>query len=591
MLTLYDANGGVIMPGFMLEISIKGARKNFGICRRNDLLVQRIEDKKSKYYIERRTVKKFLNDKVFYESPDFIVLTEGVILNRKELERLHGKSNFAETVIAMYQQKGEDFFKEFRGPFSGLLYDKVSDKWIVYTNHYGDKQIFYYVNDDVFLFGSEVTYLTSYLKNNGIPYSFNIEAAYMLLTHGYMLEDNTLIKEIRKLPAGHYVVIDKSGFRIKTYFEIDNEPDYTLKEDEIIEELDSLFRKAVRLEFDKDKEYGYRHLASLSGGLDSRMTVWVAHEEGYDDILIYTFSQSDYLDEKIAKKIAADLGYEFLFKSLDNGVYLMIDDMVRRQVEINFGNCLYSGNAHVRSFADIVNLNTFGLVHTGQLGDVIVGTYSSKPYHEKNFELLAGAYSFVLKDRLSIKLNRIYKNEEEFKMLNRGFNGILQGNMPFQQYTEVVSPFLDVDFFKFCMKVPVEFRFGHRIYFKWILKKHPKAANYKWEKIRSKITTPQLSIFGRKVPITQIIPKITRKVLYKNSLSSKHSSMNPLDYWYRKNPKLREYFERKFHEGKIILTGEKELLKDIERMYSEGGVIEKTQVLTLLEAYKYYFLE
>ena len=171
----------------------------------------------------------------------------------------------------------------------------------------------------------------------------------MLLTYGYMLEDNTLIKEIRKLPAGHYVVIDKSGFRMKTYFEIDNEPDYTLKEDEIIEELDSLFRKAVRLEFDKDKEYGYRDLASLSGGLDSRMTVWVAHEEGYDDILIYTFSQSDYLDEKIAKKIAADLSYEFLFKSLDNGVCLMIDDMVRRQVEINFGNCLYSGNAHVRA--------------------------------------------------------------------------------------------------------------------------------------------------------------------------------------------------------------------------------------------------
>jgi len=579
------------MPGFLVEISMKSTRKNFGICRRNDLLIERIDDKNSKYYIERRTVKKFLNDKVFFESPDFVVLTEGVILNRRELEQLYGKSNFAETVIAMYQQKGEDFFKEFRGPFSGLLYDKVNDKWIIYTNHYGDKQIFYYVGDDVFLFGSEVTYLISYLKNNGISYNFNLEAAYMLLTYGYMLEDNTLIKEIRKLPAGHYIVIDKSGFRIKTYFEIDNEPDYTLKDDEIIEELDSLFRKAVRLEFDKDREYGYRHLASLSGGLDSRMTVWVAHEEGYDDILIYTFSQSDYLDEKIAKKIAADLGYEFLFKSLDNGVCLMINDMVRRQVEINFGNCLYSANAHGKSFADIVNFNTFGLVHTGQLADVIGGTYSSKPYHEKNFEISAGAYSIFLKDKLKIiKLNREYKNEEEFKMLNRGFNGMLQGNLTFQEYTEVVSPFLDVDFFRFSMKIPVELRFGHKIYFKWILKKHPKAANYKWEKIGSKITTPQLSIFGRKVPITQIIPKIARKVIHKSSLNTKHH-MNPLGYWYRKNPKLREYFERKFQEGKIILSGEKELLKDIERMYSEGGVIEKTQVLTLLEAYKYYFAE
>lgn len=580
------------MPGFLIELSQRNkVRKNFGSCRRKDLIIEKIEDKNDKYYIERRTINKFLNDKVFFENKDFIVLTEGVILNRKQLEKEYNKKNFFETVISMYENIGENFFKEFRGSFSGALYDKNKDKWIIYTNHFGDKQIFYYKNNGNFIIGSEVTYITNYLKNNGLSYSFNTNGAYMLLTYGYMLEDNTLIKEIKKLIAGHYITIEKGIFKIKRYFEIDNEPDYSLKEDEIVDEMDKLFRKAIRLEFEKDLEYGYRHLASLSGGLDSRMTVWIAHEEGYDNLLVYTFSQSDYLDEKIAKKIAADLKYEFFFKALDNGLYLINNDIIRRQVEINFGDVLYSGNAHVRSFTDIINSDIFGLVHTGQLGDVIVGTYSSKPYHQKNFDLLSGSFSEYLRDKIkSIELNKEYKNEEEFKMYNRGFNGILQGNLPFQEYTEVISPFLDVDFFNFCMKIPLKYRYNHKIYFKWILKKHPKAAKYKWEKIKAKITTPTINIFGRTIPITQILRKIMVKAIFKNSLNTKYYSMNPLDYWYRNNIKLKEYFDRKYHENKKVFKVEKELSDDVERLYKNGNVVEKTQVLTLLEAYKYYFV-
>ena len=69
-------------------------------------------------------------------------------------------------------------------------------------------------------------------------------------------------------------------------------------------------------------EYGYNHICSLSGGLDSRMTAIVAHEMGYDQQLNITFSQSDYLDETIAKQIASDYGHNWMFKSLDNGIFL-----------------------------------------------------------------------------------------------------------------------------------------------------------------------------------------------------------------------------------------------------------------------------
>ncbi len=59
------------------------------------------------------------------------------------------------------------------------------------------------------------------------------------------------------------------------------------------------------MEFDKDIEYGYKHLVSLSGGLDSRMTTYVANDLGYGDSIVnLTFSKTNYVDEQTAKDIA-----------------------------------------------------------------------------------------------------------------------------------------------------------------------------------------------------------------------------------------------------------------------------------------------
>jgi len=65
---------------------------------------------------------------------------------------------------------------------------------------------------------------------------------------------------------------------------------------------------------------------------------------GCDGILAVTFSQSGYLDGRIAKRIAADFGFDFLFFSLDNVNYLKdIED----PVVANDSQVLFSGAAHL----------------------------------------------------------------------------------------------------------------------------------------------------------------------------------------------------------------------------------------------------
>jgi len=572
------------MSGFLGEISKTNVKKGFGKLNKSNLIHQTIESQK--YYLERRTIRKFENDKVFSEDDGYIIITEGVILNSLQLIEKYRARDLKSTVVRMYEQNGDTVFNEFRGSFSGLLYDKIRNKWLIYTNHIGDKQIFYALLGNTVIFGSEMTYLIDYMRNNNINYALDEVGAYFLLTYGYMLEDYTLIREIRKLNAGKYIKIEDGNFQILTYYEIDNTPDNSQSEEEIIENIDRLFRNAVKLEFEKDKEYGYKHIASLSGGLDSRMTVWVAHELGYTEQLNVTFSQTDYLDETIAKEIARDLKHEWLFYALDNGNYLK---NVQEMIEVNFGNCLYSGAAHENSCLSKINFSNYGLYHTGQLGDVILGTYYSSEDPQKPYTAGSGAYSRLLVTVTeSAFLKNTYSNEETFKFYNRGFTGILQGNLTIQKYTEATSPFLDIEFFNYCLRIPLKYRYDHRIYKQWILTKYPDAARYKWEKIQGKITERTYNVFGRTTTLRTLPSKAFNKLFKGSSLNSKWH-MNPLDYWYNTNDELREFFLDTFNKN-ISLLENGNLRKDCEKMFAEGNTIEKTQVLTLLEAWRYYFV-
>lgn len=44
-----------------------------------------------------------------------------------------------------------------------------------------------------------------------------------------------------------------------------------------------------------------------------------------------------------------------------------------------------------------------------------------------------------------------------------------------------------MDFLNFCLKVPLELRIKHKLYYKWILRKYPSAANYQYERIKGKL--------------------------------------------------------------------------------------------------------
>lgn len=534
------------------------------------------------FHCARNTLARFMDDKLFCEDDRYILIVEGVVLNKVELLERYRLSDMRELVIKLYEQQGETYFNAFRGSFSGALYDKGLKRWVVYTNHYGDKALFYYIGKQGFAIGSQVNYILASLKELGVGVAIDTDAVYKLLTYGFMNDDATPCSFIRRLLPGHYAIIDEGGFAVYEYWRPKgNKLDLSkLSEEELIDGLDERFRRAVSREFDKDDEYGYRHLCDLSGGLDSRMTTWVARDLGYDPLLNLTYCQSGYLDEKIASQIAADLGNEFIFKSLDDAGFMFESGKI---TAMNFGLSPYFALTGGDSMLRSLRIEDCGVEHTGQVGDVVIGTFVRK-LGKAGVVGHSGMYSSMLADRLAPIAADCYEDAEQYLLQTRAFLGACASHLIRSNYTEVASPFLDVDVMEYCFSIPVEKRHGHKLYKKWIRAKYPEAATYIWEKEGVSLTATNFSVKLRK--LRKKVKIHMQRALPSLAANDKYG-MNPFDYWYATRPGLRDHLSNTF-ERTLDSVGNEDLRTDMRMLFDRGTAIEKAMAVSAGVAIEYY---
>ena len=534
--------------------------------------------------VRRHTLNKFIEDKTFCETDSLILIAEGYLLNKTALFARYGVQSVATLMETMYRAEGEAFFAAFRGAFSGALYDKEKDLCLLYTNHTGDKAVFYTLCGSHFAAGSQVNYVLDACKELDWPLTLDEQAAYQMLTFGFMESDGTYAKEIRRLLGGTYLRIEKGEAQVLRYFRLEKHPERFegQTEDQIIDALDAEFRRAVDAEYRKDEEYGLKHLADISGGLDSRINTWVAHEMSPRHLQLITYSKNNYLDERIAKEIAVHWKDELLFRQLDDASYLYeLDELVF----LNAGLSLYSGITGGKRMLEDLNLDAYGLEHTGQVNGAVIGSLlCGKDGLEKRYP--SGKFSNKLNHRLDQAYAANFDDHELYLLSTRTFRGILNTQLIRENYTEIAFPFLDVELLQLCLDIPLEYRLGHNIYKKWILTKYPQAARFRWEKTGAKISEGKPIGLLRKV-ITKGPHKLLR-MMGKHSLSN--HGMNPLDYWFGRDKALQTYLNRQEAEGyRCLPQASDRLISDMKQLYATGSFNEKAMVLTILAAAKLYF--
>lgn len=526
---------------------------------------------------------KFSQEKIFNEDEEFIVAIDGVIINNHELQSRYGVYDNFSLIKEMYKSHGNKLVNELRGSFYGIIYDKLKNKWEVFTNHLGQKPVYFYESkkENTFIASSDLFDLVKVLKAININFSLDEVGAYLMLSFGYMLMDTTLIKEIKKIDPGTILSYEGENLSKTEYFFLDNENYISDSEDKVIDNMHELLCNAVNSGFKKDEENGYKHISYLSGGLDSRMIAAIAHDLKYKDLTTLTFAENYSQDEKIARSIAADYKFENVFTSLNNGNFLLnIEDAV----EANFGQILYSGSVHSRTVTKRINLEPYGFLHNGNLADVAQGDYISGLSHEKPI-LKEWSYSTRLLGRVDFMekdLQDKYGNVERSAIYNRGINAILNGSISMMDSAETFEPYLHQDVVAYCSRMEPKYKYKEYAFLKMIQKYYPKAAQYKWQKWNMKPTD-----FNQRF-MASFPGKVYRVLDGKVQKYLNHQSydMNPFNKWDNTNEDLKNFVIEYFKENMELLSPYNDLKKDCEYIYKNGTLVEKTQVMTLLQFIK-----
>lgn len=547
-----------------LNIACLGEARHMGECSQYDHLLN-----------------KFPDDQIFRTEEGIVSFLNGYVYNKADYERTYG-CNWAEAFTRALMEDADGALKKLRGGFCGYLYDQKTKELLVYTDQIAVKPVYYYINGEKWMVSDCVEDMAEVLKQNGLACEFQPLAAQYMLTYGYMIDDTTFVRQIHRLLPGNYLRVKDGRAAVLRYHFLQNTPQ-TISEEEAVERIDAAFREAVRREFEKDREYGYRHLVDLSGGLDSRMVTWVAHDLGYTDQLNVTYCRDGYRDEKIARQVALFLGHEYLFKPLDDGKWMYdIDEMTSQ----NNGAALYMGMTGGRRLLEVINTEAFGIEHTGMIGDAILGTlYRDKALSCGKPVFGQSAHSERLHYAFDEKILDEYPNQELFGIYTRGMLGASSSYLIRQQYIETASPFMDVDLLDVAFSLPFDYRNHHHIYLRWLNEKYPQAAEFGWEKWGG--VKPKES----HIPLRKV--KTAQRLLWERLCAvlpiNNQDSMNPVEYWYAKDQGVQECFARYAEEtiGNPAL-GE-ELRKDIRLLLAEGGVEEKSLAITVLAMVKKYF--
>lgn len=528
------------------------------------------------YYAEQFTADNFHRHKFFIENDHYLLITEGLITNIQSLYDSYQCSS-AISLFPKMASINPQFFSELNGNFAGYFYDKRKKKVTVFNNQTGTRKLFYFKNERFFIVSTDLHLLSQTLKKLSIERIPDEDAMQMLLSYGFMLEDYTLIKEIKQITAGQYLQVDDQQTIKNWYFHLKDIQRKEAEPEQLIIQLEESFRKALQEEYKIDQEYSYPSFATLSGGLDSRMTVLMAHQLGYEQQLI-NFSQKGYADEVIAHQIANHYQLKINHLELTEESLTAIDDIIR----VNDGLTLYSGAGHALQALRQLSKQVRGILHTGMLGDAILGSYLSAPT-DSPVKATSGAYTTkdLEHSELFAEIASKYPNEELFKFYNRAFQGINNGYLYLNLFSESLSPFMHPDFIRLALSIPRRWMYKEKLYIQWIRKIHPAWANFSWENIGGRPTTNKL---------IKIIYRIRRAILKRIPLHSMwKNSMTPEQHWYDSSEKVRHILDNYFDkhiEHPVLSASMRDTLK---KQYSEGNITSKTQVLTFLGAVKQLF--
>ena len=207
-----------------------------------------------------------------------------------------------EVLLALYVRYGLDAFSKLNGMFSCGFWDERFDRLVLVRDRLGKKPLFYHRDAHRVLFASE---LKSLLQYGDLQPQVHPGALHEYLTHSFIVGNDAILAGVKRLPPGHWLVVERGQTRCRPYWEFKFEPAAT-NEEEVLERVEDLLRRAVKRRLMSEVPLG----AFLSGGLDSSAVVALMAQCSDRPVRTFTigFEESEYSEIEDARVVAKHLG-------------------------------------------------------------------------------------------------------------------------------------------------------------------------------------------------------------------------------------------------------------------------------------------
>ncbi len=207
---------------------------------------------------------------------NYAIIFNGEIYNFKEIKRdleykgvKFSTTSDTEVLLQSYIFYGEKFLNILEGMWSLLILDNKTKKILISRDRFGEKPLYYYLNNKNLFFGSEIKFIKS-LSNKKFKIDKKKLMKYLFLGYKSLKKDyNTFFKEISEFPRGSFCVIKKFlNFKIKKYWTLKYKPKKISTKSAILK-VKKLLTESIKIRMRADVPIA----CCLSGGVDSNVLI------------------------------------------------------------------------------------------------------------------------------------------------------------------------------------------------------------------------------------------------------------------------------------------------------------------------------
>lgn len=428
-----------------------------------------------------------------FECSNSVLLEEGQIDKSPE-----------QIVAEIYEKYGTQVAEKLNGDFVCVIHDEAKKKTILFNDRFGFRPLYYYRDNEIFIFAPEIKALLVYEK---IDKTINWQSVSDYLRYGYVLGDRTLFEHVKLLPAATTIEIDEGGYNAVKYFHPHYKNKIGLdKIDDAVEEGIERFRKSIQRRIRKSQKI----LIFLSGGLDSRLITAVANEYGAEITTVtqgYRYSYESYLAKKVCRTLslktpkripidkswmnkylyemayASEAGYGSLGLFWQHGIANAIGTDFDCMLNGIFGGHLSYGSPYFNQ-TDLVSKYTSSerllRIDRGFNGHLFSRIETALNQSLKSKILDYGLLSLEQEIERASTQSEIPCYQQDAVFIN---NRIRRGMVAVDQnriYYNDKYPFASYELYEFYLKLKPELMLGHRLYKEIYKRKFPDLAKIPW---------------------------------------------------------------------------------------------------------------